>query len=287
MHYHFAFVAISVTMFGMAVGRADGLRTAGGVHDGERLNAPLAQASLGFAITIVASFLAHLWLPFRPELSLAGVPPCPHLRGALDSLHLQRHRRRAGAHAVSAAGQRAVCRRSGGRGGRCALLGPLLRVTDAPTAIVATAAVAAVAAVLFPTIAVPSAFRRKSRPPSISGRKPEATRRTALRGFRLQAEGTRRFAVLRCRSPCSSPHSPSSTPSPSATTRPGCGWSGSKGDTRRRRSSSGGTRFRASASSAIRRQDQAVRLGIQRHAAARADRARAAPRHRPRMPAPS
>ena len=33
----------------------------------------LARAALGFALTIVGSFLAHIWLPFRPELSLYGV----------------------------------------------------------------------------------------------------------------------------------------------------------------------------------------------------------------------
>src|SRR5262245_28808258 len=72
MYYHFAFVAISVTMFGMAVG-ALVVYGRPAVFTNERLNARLAQASLGFAITIVTSFLAHLWLPFRPELSLAGV----------------------------------------------------------------------------------------------------------------------------------------------------------------------------------------------------------------------
>jgi len=72
MYYHFAFVAISVTMFGMAVG-ALVVYGRPAVFTSQRLNARLAQASLGFAITIVASFLAHLWLPFRPELSLTGI----------------------------------------------------------------------------------------------------------------------------------------------------------------------------------------------------------------------
>ena len=72
MYYHFAFVAISVTMFGMAVGALivygrPQVFTAGRVH------AHLARAALGFALTIVGSFLAHIWLPFRPELSLYGV----------------------------------------------------------------------------------------------------------------------------------------------------------------------------------------------------------------------
>ena len=72
MYYHFAFVAISVTMFGMAVGA---LIVYGRPHvfTAARVNAHLARAALGFALTIVGSFLAHIWLPFRPELSLYGV----------------------------------------------------------------------------------------------------------------------------------------------------------------------------------------------------------------------
>src|SRR5688572_4972953 len=72
MYYHFAFVAISVTMFGMAVGalivylRPEQFTAA-------RLNRQLAFAALAFALTIVGSFLAHLWLPFRPELSWFGI----------------------------------------------------------------------------------------------------------------------------------------------------------------------------------------------------------------------
>ena len=72
MYYHFAFVAISVTMFGMAVGA---LIVYGRPHvfTVARVNVHLARAALGFALTIVGSFLAHIWLPFRPELSLYGV----------------------------------------------------------------------------------------------------------------------------------------------------------------------------------------------------------------------
>ena len=118
MYYHFAFVAISVTMFGMAVGA---LLVYGrpAVFTPDRLPERLAQAALGFAIAIVASFLAHLWLPFRPELSVTGVATVVVTYAVLvDPFHLQRHRCRACAHAISAAGQRAVCGRSGGRGGR-------------------------------------------------------------------------------------------------------------------------------------------------------------------------
>jgi hypothetical protein len=163
MYYHFAFVAISVTMFGMAVG-ALVVYGRPAVFTNERLNPRLAQASLGFAITIVTSFLAHLWLPFRPELSLAGVATVVvtyavlsipfTFSGVVVALALTRFPQQvSGLYAVDLAGAAVGC----------ALLGPLLRITDAPTAIVATAALAGLAAVLFVDQSlVASAFRRKS-----------------------------------------------------------------------------------------------------------------------------
>ena len=149
MYYHFAFVAISVTMFGMAVG-ALVVYGRPAVFTIERLNARLAQASLGFAITIVASFLGHLWLPFRPELSLTGILTVVLTYGVLSipftfsgivvALALTRF-----PHQVSALYAADLAGAAVG----CALLGPLLRVTDAPTAIVATAAVAGLGGMCF------------------------------------------------------------------------------------------------------------------------------------------
>jgi hypothetical protein len=149
MYYHFAFVAISVTMFGMAVG-ALAVYGRPAVFTNERLNARVAQASLGFAITIVASFLAHLWLPFRPELSPTGILTVVVTYGVLSipftfsgivvALALTRFPQQVSAlYAADLAGAAAGC----------ALLGPLLRVTDAPTGIVATAAVAGLAGICF------------------------------------------------------------------------------------------------------------------------------------------
>jgi hypothetical protein len=149
MYYHFAFVAISVTMFGMAVG-ALVVYGRPAVFTSQRLNARLAQASLGFAITIVASFLAHLWLPFRPELSLTGILTVVLTYGVLSipftfsgivvALALTRFPQQVSAlYAADLAGAAVGC----------ALLGPLLRVTDAPTAIVATAAVAGLGGMCF------------------------------------------------------------------------------------------------------------------------------------------
>jgi len=181
MYYHFAFVAISVTMFGMAVG-ALLIYGRPAVFTPDRLQERLAQASLGFAITIVASFLAHLWLPFRPELSLTGVATVVvtyavlsvpfTFSGIVVALALTRFPQQVSSlYAADLAGAAVGC----------ALLGPLLRVTDAPTGIVATADVAGLWGLLF----LPA--RAGSHPVTISSG-----------GFRLQPEGRllRRLCLL-------------------------------------------------------------------------------------------
>src|SRR4026209_1729591 len=72
MYYHFAFVAISVTMFGMAVGAiAVFLRPATFAH--ERVHSQLAIGALLCAATIVLSYLTHLTIPFLIEPSLVSV----------------------------------------------------------------------------------------------------------------------------------------------------------------------------------------------------------------------
>jgi hypothetical protein len=181
MYYHFAFVAISVTMFGMAVG-ALLIYGRPAVFTPDRLQERLAQASLGFAITIVATFLAHLWLPFRPELSLTGVATVVvtyavlsvpfTFSGIVVALALTRFPQQVSSlYAADLAGAAVGC----------ALLGPLLRVTDAPTGIVATAAVAGLGGLLFL--------------PAKAGSYPVTT---SSGGFRLQPEGRllRRLCLL-------------------------------------------------------------------------------------------
>jgi len=149
MYYHFAFVAISVTMFGMAVG-ALFVYTRPELFTDDRLPAQLGRSALGFAIAIVASFLAHLWLPFRPELSLSGIASVVTtyavlsipftFSGIVVALALTRFPQQVSAlYGADLAGAAAGC----------VMLGPLLRVTDGPTAIVATAAIAAMGSVLF------------------------------------------------------------------------------------------------------------------------------------------
>jgi hypothetical protein len=200
MYYHFAFVAISVTMFGMSVGallvylRSD-------LFTADRLPRHLTAGALGFALTIVASFLAHVWLPFRPELSIAGlasvivtyaVLSIPFtFSGVVVSLALTRFPSQvSGLYAADLAGAALGC----------ALLGPLLRVTDAPTAIVAMAAVAAVGALLFardPVILPPDQPPLELRRSAGALAKTEGGSHLApegSRGFRAQAEGRRSLA---------------------------------------------------------------------------------------------
>ena len=149
MYYHFAFVAISVTMFGMSLGALI-VYLRPRVFTDDRLDRHLTMGALSFAVSIVVSFLAHVWLPFRPELSVTGVLSVlttyavlsvPFtFSGIVVALALTRFPAQVSAlYAVDLAGAAAGC----------ALLAPLLRVTDAPTAIVATAAAAAFGAWLF------------------------------------------------------------------------------------------------------------------------------------------
>lgn len=162
MYYHFAFVAISVTMFGMAVGavlvylRPD-------VFDASAVRPHLARGSLGFAITIAASFLAHLWIPFLPELSVRGLASVTltyavlsvpfTFSGIVVALALTRFPRQVSAlYAADLAGAALGC----------AILAPLLRVTDAPTAVIATAACAGLGAWLFAADAAAPGIRRAS-----------------------------------------------------------------------------------------------------------------------------
>jgi hypothetical protein len=72
MWYHFAFVAISVAMFGMTVGALIVyLRPAR--FPAERLSRQLGASALLFALTVVGSFLTHAVIPFTVEASLVGL----------------------------------------------------------------------------------------------------------------------------------------------------------------------------------------------------------------------
>ena len=149
MYYHFAFVAISVTMFGMAVGSlVVFLRPA--VFVPARVTRHLTIGAVLFATTIVLSYLTHLSIPFLIEPSLVSAYALALTYAALSvpfvmsgivvSLALTRFPGQVSSlYAADLTGAALGC----------LLVGPLLRVTDAPTAVLVTAALTAVAAVLF------------------------------------------------------------------------------------------------------------------------------------------
>jgi SAM-dependent methyltransferase len=149
MWYHFAFVAISLAMFGMAVGAlVVYLRPArfgpGGV---ER---QLGLGALLFALTIGASFLTHLSVPFTAELSIVGlysvaftytVMAVPFVcSGICVCLALTRYPR----HVTSLYAADLL-----GAAAGCLLVIVTLDATDGPTAVVAAAALAGLGAVCF------------------------------------------------------------------------------------------------------------------------------------------
>ena len=68
MWYHFAFVAVSVALFGMTVG-ALAVHLLPGRFPEARTKERLVQASLLFSVSIVISFVLHLQIPFRPGWS--------------------------------------------------------------------------------------------------------------------------------------------------------------------------------------------------------------------------
>ena len=149
MYYHFAFVAISVTMFGMAVGALlVFMRPA--VFVFERTERHLAVSASVFALAIVLSYLTHLAIPFVLDSSLVTVYAIVFTYVALSipfvasgvvvSLALTRFPAQVSAlYAADLAGAALGC----------LIVGPILRVTDAPTAVIATAALAAIGAVCF------------------------------------------------------------------------------------------------------------------------------------------
>ena len=149
MSYHFAFVAVSVTMFGMAVGGiAVFMRPPLVVR--ARAARDLALGSAAFAAAIVVSFLTHLSIPFVIEPSLVSAYSIALTYAALSvpfvfsgivvSIALTQFPRQVSAlYGADLAGAALGC----------VLVGPVLRLTDAPTAVLATAAVAGLGAALF------------------------------------------------------------------------------------------------------------------------------------------
>jgi len=72
MWYHFAFMAISVAMFGMTVG-AIIVHLLPQYFTQERVKHHLALSSLLFSLSLVIAFLTHLSIPFVAEASIVGL----------------------------------------------------------------------------------------------------------------------------------------------------------------------------------------------------------------------
>ena len=72
MLYHFAFVALSLAMFGMTAG-ALVVYLGPNVFTAERLRSQLALAAVLFPVAIVLSFLTQLSIPFRVHPSVVAI----------------------------------------------------------------------------------------------------------------------------------------------------------------------------------------------------------------------
>jgi hypothetical protein len=72
MWYHFAFVAVSVALFGMTLGALI-VHVCPGRFPDDRTRERLAQASILFSVAIVISFVVQLQIPFDPRWDLASV----------------------------------------------------------------------------------------------------------------------------------------------------------------------------------------------------------------------
>jgi hypothetical protein len=72
MWYHFAFVAISVAMFGMTVGALI-VYLMPDRYAGDKISSKMAGNSVLFGFSMVFSLLMHLVIPFAPDTSLLGL----------------------------------------------------------------------------------------------------------------------------------------------------------------------------------------------------------------------
>src|SRR5262245_22122530 len=149
MWYHFAFVAVSLAMFGMTVG-AIIVFVRPAWFAGDLLRRRLAAVSIGYPILLVFTFLVQLSVPFLVHPSVVGifaiafvytVVAVPFVAsGVVICLVLTRFPGRVSQlYAADLAGAALGC----------VLLVVLLPATDGPTALVVIAAFAALAAVLF------------------------------------------------------------------------------------------------------------------------------------------
>ncbi len=161
MWYHFAFVAISVAMFGMTVGAIIVyLRPA--FFTQERVAEHLTLGAVLFAVSAVVSFVISLFVPFDGEVTIGGllstgltyaIIAVPFVfSGICVALALTKFPQRVG--------KLYACDLIGAATG-CLLVIVTLNVTDGPTAVIAVGALAGLAAVVFGVRASPR-LRRAS-----------------------------------------------------------------------------------------------------------------------------
>ncbi len=161
MWYHFAFVAISVAMFGMTVGAIIVyLRPA--FFTQERVAEHLTLGAVLFAVSAVVSFVISLFVPFDGEVTIGGllstgltyaIIAVPFVfSGICVALALTKFPQRVG--------KLYACDLIGAATG-CLLVIVTLNVTDGPTAVIAVGALGGLAAVVFGVRASPR-LRRAS-----------------------------------------------------------------------------------------------------------------------------
>ena len=155
MWYHFAFVAISVAMFGMTAGALlIYLRPA--VFTQERVHEHLTWGAVLFAVTAVLSFLVGLFVPFDGDLSVGGILwavlgygiiATPFVFSGISvALALTKFPKRVGTlYAFDLVGAAMGC----------LVVIVTLNVTDGPTAVLVVGALAGLAGVLFAIRATP------------------------------------------------------------------------------------------------------------------------------------
>jgi hypothetical protein len=149
MWYHYAFMAVSIALFGMTVG-ALLVYLFPGAFPSDRTNYYLGLSALLFAVSILPSFLTHLSVPFVPislvsalrsiGLTYAATSVPFVLSGMCVSLALTRFPGQvSNLYAADLAGAAFGC----------ILLVYVLRITDGPTAVIVVALLASVGAVCF------------------------------------------------------------------------------------------------------------------------------------------
>jgi hypothetical protein len=149
MWYHFAFMAVSVAMFGMTVG-AIVVYLFPRFFSAESVSYHMAWSALLFCITIGLSFLSHLSIPFIAGLSLVLVYAMAFnyallaipffFSGVCICLALTKYPQRIG---------RLYAADLAGAALGCVLLIYTLDVTDGPTAVFVVAALAGLGALAF------------------------------------------------------------------------------------------------------------------------------------------